>query len=204
LFGGRKLKIDKVNEIETKLIQLLSPHRYKHALGAAELAKELAPKYNLNPAKAYLAGLLHDYARDFDDEQLLLWGQQAGLIRFKVENQMPMLLHGPVGAWMVARDFGINDLEVLDAIAYHTTGRPAMKSLEQLIYIVDVIEPGRQFPWVEELRQEFINEICLDKSTELFLARSLIYNIKKGMVIHPLTVEAINWLREGNINISKL
>ncbi|MBS4026801.1 MAG: bis(5'-nucleosyl)-tetraphosphatase (symmetrical) YqeK [Clostridia bacterium] len=195
------MKTDKATEIEAKLAQLLSPQRFKHALGVAELAVELAFKYNINQAKAYLAGLLHDYARDFTDEQLLFWGQQAGLIRFNVEKQIPMLLHGPVGAWMAARDFVINDQEVLDAITYHTTGRPSMKPLEQLIYIVDVIEPSRQFPCVEELRQEFTNEICLNRSTELFLVRSLIYNIKKGLVIHPLTVEAINWLREGNINI---
>jgi predicted HD superfamily hydrolase involved in NAD metabolism len=197
---GDKMKNNQVNEIETKLAQVLSSHRYKHTLGVAGLAKDLAPKYHIDSDKAYLAGLLHDYARDCTDQQLLFLGQQAGLVRFKVEELIPMLLHGPVGSWMVARDFGIDDPEVLDAITYHTTGRPSMSPLEQLIYITDIIELGRQFPCVAKLRREFANETCLNRSTELFLVRSLIYNIKKGMVIHPLTVEALNWLRAGNIN----
>ncbi|MCP6368247.1 bis(5'-nucleosyl)-tetraphosphatase (symmetrical) YqeK, partial [Klebsiella pneumoniae] len=63
------------------------------------------------------------------------------------------LWHAPVGAFLVRNEVGITDKEVLDAIAYHTSGRPGMTLLEKIVYVADYIEPGRRFPGVDEVRE---------------------------------------------------
>ena len=42
---------------------------------------------------------------------------------------------------------------MLDAVSYHTTGRAEMTLLEKIIYIADAIEPGRNYPGVDDLRK---------------------------------------------------
>ena len=40
------------------------------------------------------------------------------------------------------------DVEIINAVRYHTSGRMNMTLLEKIIYLADYIEPGRQFPGV--------------------------------------------------------
>lgn len=74
-------------------------------------------------------------------------GMNPLLLQFNSE-----LWHAPVGAYLVEKEAGITDVEILDAIRYHTAGRPEMTTLEKIIYLADYIEPGRHFPGVEEVR----------------------------------------------------
>lgn len=72
------------------------------------------------------------------------------------------LWHAPVGAFLVEKEVGLTDEDILNAIRYHTSGRPGMSSLEKVIYVADYIEPGRKFPGVEEVRE--LAEQDLDKA----------------------------------------
>lgn len=184
-----------IEKIKLSLSNKLSSARYQHTLAVAETAARLASKYKMDSQKAYLAGLLHDCARAMSDEQLLQLAKQQQLVTSWVEKQMPMLLHGPVGAYLANRDYGINDKEILGAIRYHTTGRPAMTGLEQLIYVADVVEPSRKFHCVHEMREKVNNTEQLLQATESLLANALIFNINNKSLIHPLSIEALNWMR---------
>ncbi len=73
------------------------------------------------------------------------------------------------------KDFGVDDKEIIDAVRYHTTGRPCMTMLDKIIYIGRRVSRGRSYPGVEELRREAesdIDKACLD-SLKLPLPREI-------------------------------
>lgn len=75
------------------------------------------------------------------------------------------------------KEVGIKDKEVLKAIKYHTSGRPNMTLLEKIIYVADYIEPGRQFPGVEEVRE--LAKTSLDQALIKSLQNTITFLLKK-------------------------
>ncbi|MDK2824018.1 MAG: hypothetical protein PWQ67_174 [Clostridia bacterium] len=170
----------------------LSNKRYEHSLGVAETARELAVRNGADFNKAYLAGILHDYAKELSSEELLKIAASNNLITDKVEIKEPQLLHGKVGAYLIKNELGIYDEDILKAIRFHTTGCADMDLLTQIIYIADYIEPNRKFPGVEKMRKTtFIN---LAQGVFEGLDQTLKYVLEKKGLIHYLSVQARNWL----------
>jgi predicted HD superfamily hydrolase involved in NAD metabolism len=131
----------------------MTPARFAHARRVAELARDLAGRHGLNPEKAFLAGLLHDLARDVELSHLLHKALSFGIVKHKEQVLVPLLLHGPVAAVLAGEEFGVRDPEVLEAIALHSTGGPEMGGVAQVVYVADALEPGRRYPGAEEARQ---------------------------------------------------
>lgn len=166
--------------------------RFRHSLGVADTAAGLAVKNGIDPEQARLAGLLHDYARDLPPGRLLELAEEAGLISCEIERRLPLLLHGPVGALLLERELGITDKAVLQAVARHTVGAPAMTPLDKIIYLADVIEPGRQFAGVHTLRQAAVAD--LDTAFLKALEATIVYVLDREQLLHPATVEARNFI----------
>jgi len=110
------------------------------------------------------------------------------------------LIHGPVGAKIATDLFKITDRDILSAIEYHTYGKKNMTKLEKIIYLADLIEEGRDYPGVEELRA--LAERDLDRAVLKALDNSIIHVIAKGGLIHPNTIEARNYII-NKLNIKK-
>lgn len=172
------------------LKQRLTPKRYTHTISVAQTAAKLAGKYKVNITKAHIAGLLHDYARDLSNEELLSIAMENDLVSNHAEVLHPQILHGAVGAFLLKRDGIIDDEEILQAIRYHTTGHPDMDRLGQIIYIADYIEPGRDFPGVEKMRQ--VTYQNLEYGIMSGLDHTLMYLIHSAAYIHPLSIETRN------------
>lgn len=170
----------------------LDNKRYIHSLQVAKVAKELALHNNVNPEKAYLAGLLHDYAKCLTNKQLLTLAEENNLISDEIEYNQPTLLHGPVGALLLEKELKIFDSSILDAVRYHTTGCIGMDTLAQIIYISDYIEPGRNFEGALELRKLVLKS--LSQGVLEGMDSSLRYIIEQKKLIHPLTIKARNWM----------
>ncbi|MFA7662116.1 MAG: bis(5'-nucleosyl)-tetraphosphatase (symmetrical) YqeK, partial [Anaerovoracaceae bacterium] len=111
----------------------------------------------------------------------------------KYKNQ-PQLSHGRIAAERVKREQGIVDEEVLDAIRYHTTGRKGMTLLEKIIYLSDAIEPTRNYPGVEKLRE--LAWINMDEAVIKAMDQTIYHVNKKGMELDMETVEARDDLRK--------
>lgn len=177
----------------------LTPARWKHSLGVAETAVKLARRYQVDPDKAEAAALLHDLARDLPPSTLLKIAESEGLISHPLERRQPKLLHAPVAACL-ARRLGVDDSEVISAIAQHTLGAVGMSRLAKIIYLADLIEPGRDYPGVEQLRQ--LAEEDLDEAVLAGFDQTVRYCLKRRQPLHPQTVEARNALlseRSDNI-----
>lgn len=132
-----------INEIKSKLKDVLTDKRYKHTKGVAYTAMCMAMVYDVDLNKAELAGYLHDNAKCLSDEKLLKKCLKHKIELTKVEKDNPYLLHAKLGAYYAKSKYGIDDEEIISAIRYHTTGRPSMSILEKIIFIADYIEPGR-------------------------------------------------------------
>lgn len=141
----------RIDEIMAAMQQTLPHKRYVHTLGVAFLAASLAMAYGKNSEKAMIAGLLHDCAKCLPEEEILRQCLKKELPVSDTEKAHPYLLHGKLGAWYAKHKYGIKDEKILNAIRYHTTGRPDMCFLEKNIFLSDYIEIGRKQPTEPEL-----------------------------------------------------
>lgn len=169
----------------------ITEHRYVHTLGVMETAIHLAQRYGEDSKKTEVAAIFHDYAkfRSKDEMRKIIVDQRmpSQLLEHNSE-----LWHAPVGAYLVESEVGITDNDVLNAIRYHTSGRPNMTLLEKIIYVADYIEPGRQFPGVEEVRG--IASINLDQALIKSIKNTMVFLLKKDQAIYPDTLQTYNSL----------
>lgn len=179
--------------LERALSSRVRGARLEHVYRVTDLATHLAGIHGLDPAPARAAGLMHDYARDMSDPELLALAEGWGLISDPSERDHPRaLLHAPVAAALLEQEGLITDPAVLDAIRYHTTGAPQMSRLARLLWVADMVEPGRDFPGVPGLRE--LAHQDLDLALLAGLDHTLGYLITAGRRVHPLTMAARNWL----------
>lgn len=172
----------------------LSDKRYFHTLRVAETAERLAEIHSIDPKKARLAGLLHDTAREVGKGELLHVAEEDGLAVGDFEREQPMLLHGPVAAEFARGDLGVKDGEILDAVRVHTTGEPEMGPLALTLFVADKIEPGREGPGVENLRE--LARKDLRRCACAALEDSISHNEERGRPIHPKSLETLEWLED--------
>ncbi len=121
-------------------------HRYEHSVRVARCAELLARRHRVDSRKARLAGMLHDLARLYSPERLIAECEARGFSIDAAEREHPMLLHARLGAAIAREQFGVEDDDVLSAIAKHTTGAGAMSPLDCVVYLADSLEPNRGFP----------------------------------------------------------
>lgn len=182
-----------ISEIKSYLMKNLSEKRYRHSLGVADEAEKLASTYGVDTDKAYLAGLVHDCAKEISPkEMLVLFEDKYGDSADEIMKGMPNLLHGPLGAHLSKDVFGIEDAEIFDAIYYHTTGKADMPMLTKIVYIADYIEPNRSYEGVEDLNALAYKDI--DDAIIFGIDFTIESLIKRGQPIHLNTISARNSL----------
>lgn len=172
-----------------------NPSRVKHLYASANSAYELAIQTGADPKEAYFAALLHDVGKGSDPEF-----SRACFEKYGIEDQFlwdnPALGHGDVSAIMTFEHFnkyGLTyDSDIINAMRFHTFGRENMSLLEKIVYAADLIEPNRNYPNVEHLRElvkkDFENglyELCAD---------NLRFLISKKIVIHTNALKMLNSL----------
>ena len=180
-----------LEQMKQELEKRLKPSRFHHSLGVAETAVKLAKRFGADEEQARVAGLLHDCAREFRNEDMVKEAEKRGIAIGEVERSMPLLLHADIGAVRVRELYGVEDAAISQAIARHTVGGPAMTVLDKIIWYADMIEPGRDFPGVDKLR-ELGRTASLDAMMLAGLSHSIVFVVKKGHLIHPATVLARN------------
>ncbi|MCI8973635.1 MAG: HD domain-containing protein [Lachnospiraceae bacterium] len=181
-----------MKKIKKYLKKHLTKDRYHHTLGVASTAVAMAMRYNPDPSnsnfikRAELAGLLHDCAKCMDNNKKLRICEKNNLSCSSFEKSHPYLLHGKVGAYIAQTKFKIEDNDILQAITWHTTGRPDMSLLEKIIFIADYIEPSRTpVPELNLIRQ--LAFVDIDKAMEKILSNTLKFLESKGNPIDKMT-----------------
>lgn len=172
-------------EIYKFLKERLSPVRLEHSVNTGKLAAQLASIYGQDPVLADLAGLIHDIDKETD---LLVMQQtlngQNGMIEEIFQNGM--YLHGPSGAIVAKKQFGIKEQLVLDAVKSHT-GLYHLTEAEPLSLILCIADYGcnlHPLPLKERvIGLAFAGKI--EPAMQLWCLSVMRYYRLKGIQIHP-------------------
>ncbi len=171
---------------------LLSDKRFLHVKSCVDFAVQLAKIYRVDEDRVAIAGFAHDIFRDIKTDVLLKMAAAYKIRITKLERLNPILLHGKVAAEFVKRRFNLNDREILQAIAYHTSGKKNLSDIGKIVFLSDSLEENRIYDNVDWLRQ--VAKQDLDQALFLVTQNKILYAIKKGLFILPETVSMWNWL----------
>ncbi len=192
LYGtGRNYRNLPMDQLEEVVVRLLNPNRVAHVLGCREAAVELAARWGADTTDAARAGILHDITKALDGPLQLTLCAEYGTMLSDFSIKYPKTLHALTGSLVAERIFGENEA-VVSAICHHTTGKAAMTLLEKIIYVADYMEPNRDFPGVEKLRELAYSDI--DAALKLGLEMTLEHLKRQGSEVSPESREALAWL----------
>ena len=187
-----------IEEMRILLQQSLKPKRYEHSVRVYMTALKMAEHYHANVNKVAIASLIHDCGRQIPKEDSVAKAKELGIPVDPVEETQPILLHAKLGVYYAIHKYGVSpdDREVLDAIRYHSTGTVDMTQTAKIVFLADLIEPGRDFEGVETLREASFQD--LDRGMLLSYDNTIRYLLEDGLLIHPDAIAGYNQLAAKN------
>ena len=186
----KNLPMDKLEQV---VVSLLNPNRVRHVLGCRDTAVALAKRWGADVTDAARAGILHDITKAIDGPLQLTLCDAYGKLLDDFSKRYPRTLHALTGSMVAQRIFGENSA-VVSAIESHTTGKANMTLLEKIIYVADYMEPNRDFPGVEKLRELAFTD--LDGALKLGLEMTLEHLKAQGAEVSPASRSALDWLNQ--------
>lgn len=187
-------------KITKQLKKKLDVYRFTHTIGVMYTASAIAMAHGVDIYTAQTAGLLHDCAKCIPDKRKLDLCRTYQIPVTSIEAEHPFLLHAKLGAYLAKTKYKITEPDILSAITWHTTGKPNMSELEQIIFIADYIEPGRdKAPNLDEIRKLAFKD--LDECTYRILKDTVTYLKEKPNSMDETTEEA--YLYYSNYHNSK-
>ena len=180
---------------KTYLRQNLTKERYEHSIGAYEASIEICEFLGIKNEKSEIASLIHDCAKCLSNKELLNLISRNNIDVTKMELENYKTLHAPVGSYIARTVFDIDDIEILDAIRYHTIGRKNMTMTEKIVFLSDKIESRTRRPEVSLLLWDaFKLNNNIDDAIVLCYKSTIKKLIDNNLVIHPQTVEVYDSL----------
>lgn len=183
---------EQIERIKKDLKESLSDYRYEHSLRVGEVSKELAHIYHIDEEKAYLAGLIHDIAKEFTEEENINIMERNG--EYLDIRLTPRINHAIVGA-VYAKEKYYLDEEIIHAISSHTIGDIPMSTLDKIVFVADKIEPGKNYPKIEKERQ--LAKENLDKAIILCIENNHQKLRKENKKISSKSIEVLNDLKNN-------
>lgn len=158
----------------------VEPGRREHLGSVARLMEAWARDLQLpevDRKRWTAAAWLHDALRNADPQDL----------RDDAPDLPAGLRHGPAAAARLRAE-GVKDEELLEAIGYHTLGRPGMSRLGRYLYLADYLEPGRKVDAAgrEKLRSRLPAD--LEGVLAAVVARRLTHQIEAGQALRRESV----------------
>ncbi|MFQ9547945.1 MAG: bis(5'-nucleosyl)-tetraphosphatase (symmetrical) YqeK [Lachnospiraceae bacterium] len=165
--------------------------RFEHTIGVAYTSVCLAMRYGRSSqGKCWL---LLDCAKCIPDDIKLDKCKRNNIPITKAQEQSPSL-HAKLGAFIALTIIGLKIRIFLNAIEYHTTGRPAMSLLEKIVFVADYIEPRRnKASNLSKLRQMAF--IDIDRTVYEIMDQTLRYLKAKKVPIDSLTKKSCDYYR---------
>ncbi len=180
-----------ITEIKQFVAARLSKKRYLHTKRVADWADDLAKRHGIDRSAVQLAAYLHDVAKQMTFAEMIdmLKADRDATID-PLFYDMPQIVHAAAGASIARRILAIDDVRIINAICYHTTGRSGMDAVETVIYIADATEAGRDYPKLKEHRA--LAKRSLSEALRVISGDTICYLIKNNKMIHPNTLALYN------------
>lgn len=158
--------------------------RLKHTANVVCSALSKVKALGLDYQKVFDACTLHDCAKYIDG---------AMVEGFKVDEDLPSpVVHAFLGAFIAENKLGIKDSELIDAIRYHTSGKPEMSTLSKLVFVADMVEEDRNYEGVEYLRGLFEKD-DFEKCFIECLKEEVLHLLNKKQYIYKATLDAYDY-----------
>ena len=186
---------ERFDEMRKALCGRVKHSRYIHSLGVSQTAEQLARIYGTDENAAAVAGLLHDWDKGLSFEELTAKAEKYQVVAPEVIENLPAVLHGYTAAATLRDTFPELTDKQLQAIARHTCGDVEMTELDMIVFIADIIEPGRNFGDVAPLR-DAVGRVNLEELFYLTYQSTLIYLIDANMTVHPDSLKVWNYYAE--------
>lgn len=190
------------DKYEDLLRERLSKKRFQHSMNVAEESFKLAERYGADKQRCYLAGMLHDIMKEDLPDRQRQYVLDSGLDPDPAEIATSSLWHGIAGGYYVREVLGINDLEIVRAVRYHTVGCARMTMMEKIVFLADMISEDRRYKEVDKMRKYCYEDINIAMSVALIY---MIGNVSGRCGMFPLsTFEAYNYYLKFNKEKEKL
>lgn len=188
------VKLKKLNcgQLRAVSYSMMRAKRIPHVQGTEQEAVRLARRWGADVRSARRAAILHDCTKYYTVQEHFAICEQYGVELDDLERKSEKLLHAKTGAALACHVFGESEA-VQAAIYYHTTGKGNMSLLEKILYLADYMEPHRDFPGVERLRE--LAYVDLDAAVALGCEMSIAEMEEKGREVHPNTKAALDSLK---------
>lgn len=176
----------------------LSAKRYQHTLNVRRMAVKLAKRWGADPEKAALAALLHDTAKEMPREEMLQILNDNAIMAENAQNRPSPVWHGICAAILAQTQWGVEDEEVLSAIRCHTTGKPGMSLLDEIVFLADMTSAERDYPEVDYLRK--LEKKDIHQAMREALEMNLHWLEESGKPVDEETRAALEDLRQRERN----
>ena len=176
----------------------LSAKRYQHTLNVRRMAVKLAKRWGADPEKAALAALLHDTAKELPREEMLQILNDNAIMAENAQNRPSPVWHGICAAILAQTQWGVEDEEVLSAIRCHTTGKPGMSLLDEIVFLADMTSAERDYPEVDYLRK--LEKEDIHRAMREALGMNLHWLEESGKPVDEETRAALEDLRQRERN----
>ena len=178
----------------------LSAKRYQHILNVRRMAVKLAKRWGADPEKAALAALLHDTAKELPREEMLQILNDNAIMAENAQNRPSPVWHGICAAILAQTQWGVEDEEVLSAIRCHTTGKPGMSLLDEIVFLADMTSAERDYPEVDYLRK--LEKKDIHQAMREALEMNLHWLEESGKPVDEETRAALEDLRQRERNVA--
>ena len=180
--------------------QRLRAKRYPHPLNVRRMAVKLAKRWGADPEKAALAALLHDTAKELPREEMLQILNDNAIMAENAQNRPSPVWHGICAAILAQTQWGVEDEEVLSAIRCHTTGKPGMSLLDEIVFLADMTSAERDYPEVDYLRK--LEKKDIHQAMREALEMNLHWLEESGKPVDEETRAALEDLRQRERNVA--
>lgn len=161
-----------------------------HVEQVATEARALAARHGADGEAANLAALAHDLAAVVPVPEMPAVAQRMGVTIHEADRAIPLLLHGPIAAAVMAERLAVTDGDVLNAVRYHSTLRAGASTLEKIVFLADKIAYDPQSPHGGEYVPALQAAESLDEAALAYLDFLLENAWRYGWLLHPYAVAA--------------
>ncbi|MCR5285750.1 MAG: bis(5'-nucleosyl)-tetraphosphatase (symmetrical) YqeK [Treponema sp.] len=186
-----------IEEIEAYTKANVKAKRFDHSVRVAQMCTRICRQNRIDENLGYLAGIGHDMCKDMKDQDLIKTALKDGnpVIPFELKNTG--ILHGRAASVLMKEKFGINDEDILQAVAVHTSGSFNMCDLAKILFIADKIEPGR--PQSTDQYRANLLAMSLDQMFVSVFEENYEFIKKHGYEIYPDTEKMLEYYK-GKLN----
>ena len=165
-----------------------------HIYRVRDVALKLAAPHNIDLQQAELGALAHDVCRAVPGEDLIRMASELDVPVSDVEQDFPLLLHGPVGAELLRKEEDLNDDILYEAVRWHSTAHASLDPLGKLVFLADKLDPQKAAVYSYQAKLHDMALESLDLALLEFLSREMAKRIEGGGTVHPASVDARNSL----------